>query len=77
MSLILKNSMYQFIWNRHFGAAKAPDRIKREIINTTIEFGGFGLLDIQDLDRSLKMLVLHMVQKLLAPKATLSHNQHS
>ena len=71
--------LYQFIWNRHFGAAKAPDKIKREIINTTIEFGCFGLLDIQDLDRSLKlkMLVLHMVQKLLAPKATLSHNQHS
>ena len=50
--------LYKFIWNRHFGAPKAPDRIKREIINTSIDLGGFGMIDIQALDRSLKLKML-------------------
>ena len=57
----LNSLLYKFIWNRHFGAAKAPDRIKREIINTPIKFGGFGMLDIQQLDRSLKLRMLSRV----------------
>ena len=65
-SMSLKNSdfkkfnaiLYKFIWNKHFGAAKAPDRIKREIINTPIEHGGFGMIDIEALDRSLKLKML-------------------
>ena len=50
--------LYKFIWNRNFGAPKAPDRIKREIINTPIKLGGFGMLDIISLDRSLKLKML-------------------
>ena len=58
-------TLYKFIWNRNFGAPKAPERIKREIINTPVKFGGFGMLDIEKLDRSLK---LKMLSRLLSSK---------
>ena len=47
--------LYKFLWNRHFDAAKAPERISREIINTPIKLGGFGMLNISELDKSLKL----------------------
>ena len=50
--------LYKFIWNRHFLAAKAPDRIKRTILTTPISLGGFGMLDIVELDDSLKLRAL-------------------
>ena len=50
--------LFKFIWNRNFEAAKAPDRIKRDIINLPITYGGFGMLDIEALDRSLKLKML-------------------
>ena len=54
----LNNVLYKFLWNRHFNAAKAPERIKREIINKPIKLGGFGMLDIVNLDNSLKLRIL-------------------
>ena len=51
----LNEILYRFLWNRNFLAAKAPDRIKREIINTPITEGGLGMLDISELDDSLKL----------------------
>jgi hypothetical protein len=48
-------ALYKFIWNRHYLAAKAPERIKREIVCTTVRNGGFGMLDVKDLDKSLKL----------------------
>ena len=50
--------LYKFIWNRHFMAAKAPERIKREIVNKSIKLGGLGMLDIAELDASLKIKAL-------------------
>ena len=50
--------LYKFIWNRHYLAAKAPERIKREIVNSPIEAGGLGMLDVTELDRSLKLKAL-------------------
>ena len=47
--------LYKFIWNRHYLAAKAPERIKREIVNKQVKYGGFGMLDISELDSSLKI----------------------
>jgi hypothetical protein len=47
--------LFKFIWNRHFQAAKAPERIKREIMFTPIKKGGYGMLDIAELDKSLKL----------------------
>ena len=46
--------LYKFIWNRHYLAAKAPERIKREIVNKQVKYGGFGMLDVSELDLSLK-----------------------
>ena len=50
--------LYKFLWNRHFEAAKAPERIKRDIINTPINLGGFGMLDVKELDEGLKLKAL-------------------
>ena len=46
---------YKFIWNKHYQAAKAPERIKREIMCKGIKLGGFGMLDITELDKSIKI----------------------
>ena len=51
----LNNLLYKFIWNKHYLAAKAPERIKREIVNKPIKLGGLGMLDISLLDESLKI----------------------
>ena len=50
--------VYKFIWNRHFIAAKAPERVKREIVNTPVNLGGYGMIDIASLDESLKLRAL-------------------
>ena len=55
---LLNNLLYKFMWNRHFKAAKAPERIKRDIINTPVHLGGFGMLDIVKLDASIKLRIL-------------------
>ena len=47
--------LYKFIWNRHYLAAKAPERVKREYTNTPINLGGLGMLDVVDLDKGLKL----------------------
>ena len=50
--------LYKFIWNRHYLAAKAPERLKREIVNKPIKQGGLGMLDVSELDASLKLKAL-------------------
>ena len=47
--------LFKFIWNRHYLAAKAPERVKREILNKPLKLGGFGMLDVAKLDESLKL----------------------
>ena len=47
--------IYKYIWNRHYLAAKAPERIKRDILNKSIKLGGYGMLDVAALDESLKL----------------------
>jgi len=49
------NLIYKFLWNKHYLAAKAPERVKREIVNCPIKYGGFGMLDLTKLDRALKI----------------------
>ena len=51
----INSLLYKFLWNRHYLAAKAPDRIKRTILNMPISLGGLGMLDIVELDASLKL----------------------
>ena len=47
--------LFKFIWNRHYLANKAPERIKREIVCSALKLGGLGMLDIVELDNSLKL----------------------
>ena len=39
-------------------AAKAPERVKHEIVNKPVKFGGYGMLDVIKLDESLKIKAL-------------------
>ena len=71
--------LYKFIWNRHFEAAKAPERIAREIINTPIKLGGFGMLNVNELDAGIKLKALgrmfdsnHPMLKLIKAKLNLA-----
>ena len=50
--------LFKFIWNRHFQASKAPERIKRDIVYTPVKYGGLGMLDVSMLDKSLKLRAL-------------------
>ena len=70
--------LYKFLWNRNFNAPKAPERIKREIINKSIRLGGFGMLNIEEIDKSLKLKALgrlfsseHPLMKILREKLKL------
>ena len=50
--------LFKFIWNRHYLASKAPERVKREIVCKSITNGGYGMLNIKQLDDSLKLRAL-------------------
>ena len=52
---MFETSIFKFLWNKNMSAAKAPDRIKREIMTTPVKYGGFGMLDIKELDRGIKL----------------------
>ena len=54
----INSLLNKFIWNRHFMAAKAPERIKRDIVIKSIKLGGLGMLDAAELDSSLKLKAL-------------------
>ena len=51
----LNHVFYKFIWNRHFLAAKAPERVSRAIVTTPIANGGYGMLDLEKLDLGIKI----------------------
>ena len=55
--------LYKFIWNKHYLAAKAPERLKREIVNKSVKFGGLGMLDVSELDASIELRALGRVLK--------------
>jgi len=50
--------LYKFIWNKRYLAAKAPERISRITANKPVKLGGLGMLDIKELDESLKLRAL-------------------
>ena len=47
--------IYRFIWNRDMNKLKAPDRIKRQILNRPIRELGFGMIDFNDILRSIRI----------------------
>jgi len=51
----LNDVIFKFLWNRKFNGVRAPDRVKREIIYTPVSKGGFGLIDIRELDEAIKL----------------------
>ena len=51
----LNNLIYKFIWNRNMDSNKAPDRIKRTILKTSIKNLGFGMVDYQDVVMSIRV----------------------
>ena len=76
---VLKAYLYKFIWNRHYMASKAPERIKRTIVDTPVKLGGLGMLDIAQLDAGLKIKALgrlqtseHPFMKLIKEKVNIS-----
>ena len=46
---------FKFLWNKNYNAARAPERIKRSVMYTSVANGGFGMLDIERLGDSLDL----------------------
>ena len=72
---MLNEILYRFIWNKHFHAAKAPERVKREILTTSFKNGGYGMLDIAELDDGLKLRSLGRLLTTKHPTLTLMKNK--
>ena len=51
----IEKLIYKFLWNKNFNANKAPDRIKRKIMETPTAFGGFGMINVRSLNDSLNL----------------------
>jgi hypothetical protein len=48
----IRKIIYKFIWNKNMNAAPAPDRIRRELLLTPVEQGGFGMVDLESVMNS-------------------------
>ena len=51
----LSNLIFKFIWNRNMDSKKAPDRIKRSILNLKVKDLGFGMIDFRDVITSIRV----------------------
>ena len=51
----LNNLIYKFIWTKDITGNKAPDRIKRSILNANISHLGFGMLDYREIVSSIRI----------------------
>ena len=51
----LTGIIYKFIWNRNMDAKKAPDRIKRKILEAKVNNLGFGMIDYREVVKSLRL----------------------
>ena len=47
--------IYKYLWNKHYDGNRAPERIKRSIMLTPVDWGGFGLIDLKELCDSLHL----------------------
>ena len=50
--------LYKLNWNKNYLAAKAPERIEQIIVNKPIKLEGLGMINIRELDDSLKLRAL-------------------
>ena len=51
----LTNLIYKFIWTRNMDGNKAPDRIKRSILNHKVKSLGFGMLEYKEVITSIRV----------------------
>ena len=51
----IEKIIYKFLWNKNFNANRAPDRIKRKIMETPTHLGGFGMINVRALSDSLDL----------------------
>ena len=51
----INNVLYKYLWNKNFFAPKAPDRIPRKTMLASTKLGGFGMMDIALMNRSLAL----------------------
>jgi len=51
----IKKAIAKFIWNKHYVGNRAPNRISNAICNKPIEYGGFGMLDLEKVVTGLRM----------------------
>jgi hypothetical protein len=43
----IRKLIYKFIWNKNMNVAPAPHRIRKDVMLTPVELGGFGLVDLE------------------------------
>ena len=51
----LNELIYKFLWNKDFTKNKAPDRLKRSLLNKPTSELGFGMIDFRDVLKSLRI----------------------
>ena len=51
----LTGIIYKYIWNRNMDAKKAPDRIKRKILESQVDNLGFGMINYIEVVKSLRL----------------------
>ena len=71
----LNDILFKFIWNKNFQAPKAPERVKREYVNLSLRNGGYGMLNISELDDSLKLRAVGRLMETTHPALTLLRNK--
>ena len=47
--------IFKFLWNKNLNAARAPERIKRSIMCTSLQHGGFGMSNVAELGSALNL----------------------
>ena len=64
----LTTLIYKFLWNKNIERNKAPDRLRRQILNCQIKDLGFGMIDFRDVvDRLRIKTVLRLLNNINHP----------
>ena len=51
----LTSSVFKYLWNKNYLGNRAPERLKRSIMLTPIKYGGFGMIHLEQLSKSLDL----------------------
>ena len=51
----LTGIVFKYLWNKNFRGNRAPERLKRSIMYAPIKFGGFGMINLDELSKSLDL----------------------